>query len=103
MTLFQILAVLSEYGPTDASSVIERMEEVVPAREVPSIPAFYRHLKRAMESGWVDVEGTEEVEDERGGRPARRFRLTQEGRAAVRERALEIESVTSWVLRSERS
>ncbi len=102
MTLFQILAVLSELGPIDASAALERMEGVVPVGEVPSLPAFYRHLNRAIEAGWVVIEGTDEVGDERGGRPARLFRVTPEGRAAVRQRAIEIESVTRWVLRSDR-
>lgn len=98
LTLLLILAVMSELGPTDASSTLERMERVLPSREIPSLPAFYRHLRRAMETGWVVVEGTEKVEDTRGGRPARLYRVTPEGRAAVRERALELSSIAAMVL-----
>lgn len=101
MTLFQILAVLGEAGPIDTSSALERMERLLPAREVPSLPAFYRHLRGAMEAGWVVVEGTEEGEGERGGRPARLFRLTPEGRAVVRERALEVRAIVSLALDAE--
>ncbi len=103
MTLFQILAVFSEAGPTDAASVLERLDELLPAREVPSLPAFYRHVRRATELGWIAVDGTEDPAAERGGRPARLFRLTPAGADAVRGRALEIESITRLALGGERS
>ena len=99
LTLFQILALLRE-EPADASTVLEGLGRLLPDRDVPSLPAFYRHLRRAMESGWVEVEGTD-PDDDGPGRPARVYRLTREGAEALRERARELEAFTSLALGGE--
>lgn len=99
LTLFQVLALLRR-APADASAVLAGLEARLPARDVPSLPAFYRHLRRGMENGWIEVEGTDPG-DEGPGRPARVYRLTRRGRAAVRERALELDAFTSLALGGE--
>lgn len=95
MSLFQILAVLRE-RPSDASTLLDRLGSLTPD-DVPSLPAFYRHIRRGMEEGWIEVEGTEGPDDG-PGRPARTYRLTPEGRAAVRERAVELDAITALAL-----
>lgn len=95
ITLFQILAVLRE-GPAEASDLLGRLRAVTP-EDVPSLPAFYRHIRRGMEEGWIEVEGTD-GSDEGPGRPARIYRLTPAGVAAVRGRALELDAITSLAL-----
>lgn len=96
LTLFQILALLRD-APADASTVLDGLERLLSHEDVPSVPAFYRHLRRGLESGWIEVEGTDPP-DEGPGRPARIYRLTEAGRGAVRERALELDAFTSLAL-----
>ncbi|MGD2067509.1 MAG: PadR family transcriptional regulator [Gemmatimonadota bacterium] len=95
ITLFQILAVLRQ-GPSEASDLLERLRAVAPA-DVPSLPAFYRHLRRGIEEGWLEIDGTG-TPDEGPGRPARIYRLTPVGVEAVRERALELDAITALAL-----
>jgi DNA-binding PadR family transcriptional regulator len=84
-TLFQILAVL--HGePLDASTAMRRLEDLLGSERLPSLPAFYRHLRRAEVEGWVAVQG--EIDPEGGlGRPRQLFGLTSEGRKMVRSEA----------------
>lgn len=97
LILFQILAVLRD-KPAEASTVLARLEDLLPARRVPSLPTFYRHLRRGMEHGWIEVEGLED--DEPGpGRPARIYSVTREGREAVQRRARELDAFTSLALK----
>lgn len=100
LTLFQILALLRN-GPADASAVLAGLVRLSPRGEVPSLPAFYRHLRRGLESGWVEVDGTATGE-EGPGRPARVYRLTAAGKSAVRERALELDVFTALALEQQR-
>lgn len=95
ITLFQILAVLRQ-EPSEASDVLERLQAVAPA-DVPSLPAFYRHLRRGIEEEWIEIEGIGTT-DEGPGRPARIYRLTPAGVEAVRERALELDAITALAL-----
>jgi len=96
MTLFQIMVVLRD-GPREAGVAIALMRRLVAAGEVPSVPSFYRHLRRGMEAGWIEVEGT--AEEEGPGRPARSYRLTPAGVAALRARGKELEALTRLALK----
>lgn len=90
-TLFQIMAVL-RHGSAEAGAVIERLGELAPPSEVPSVPSFYRHLRRGMEEGWIRVEGA--ADPDQPGRPAQAYGLTPEGEAALHERSRELEVFT---------
>lgn len=85
ITLFQILAVLRG-GPRNSNGILERLTEVGGAQELPSLPAFYRHLARAVDEGSVEIVGTQPPEDGRG-RPRQIYTLTASGVQAVQERA----------------
>ncbi len=96
LVLFQILAVLQGEA-ADASSALARLEGLLPPRDVPSVPAFYRHLRRGIERGWIRPSGA--YDGEQGpGRPARIYQLTRDGREAVRRRAAELDVFTSMAL-----
>ncbi len=95
MTLFQILAVLRD-GPLDAGVALERLSRLAPAREVPSVPSFYRHLRRGLEEGWITVQGT--TDDEGPGRPAQSYALTPDGLTALQDRSRELEAFTRLAL-----
>jgi len=88
-TLFQILAVLSEEA-TDVTTAMDRLRAILGPKHVPSLPAFYRHLRRSEEEGWVVIQG--EVETPGGlGRPRKIFGLTPAGREALATEANSLE------------
>lgn len=91
VTLFQILAVLRD-GALDSAAVLESLRAVGGASEAPSLPAFYRHLRRATDAGWVEIVGRES--EEGPGRPKQLYALTPEGVEAVQERARWLERFT---------
>ena len=93
--LFRLLAILRA-EPTDASALIERLRSLAPGN-VPSLPAFYRHLRRGMDEGWIMVDGTDPPEHG-PGRPRQVYRLTQSGRAALAEHARELRIFASLAL-----
>lgn len=97
LTLFQILALLKDQ-PADAVTVLAGLERLLSRTDVPSLPAFYRHLRRGMENGWIDVDGRD-IDPEGRGRPARLYRLTAQGKAALRQRAHELDAFTTLALR----
>ena len=68
----------------DATALVlrERMEEL--AERPVSRGALYRTLDRLEEKGWVSWEVDEDDVPERGGRPRRRFRVTEDGLAVLR-------------------
>lgn len=93
LTLFQIMAVLAG-GPADAAGVLDALRGL--GDDVPSVPAFYRHLRQGIDEGWIAVEGTGPAEGP--GRPAQTYGLTPGGRSALRERGRELERFTRLAL-----
>lgn len=98
--LFQLLSILRQ-EPADASALLERLQSLTSGR-APSLPAFYRHLRRGMEDGWIVVVGTDQ-QDEGPGRPRQVYRITESGTAALREHAREMEVFTTLALGKERA
>jgi DNA-binding PadR family transcriptional regulator len=96
--LFQILALLRD-APSDAASLLGGIEALTPKRG-PSMPAFYRHLRRGIEEGWVGIDGTD-PRDDGPGRPSQIYRLTPHGESALREHALELQIFTRLALSSQ--
>lgn len=95
LTLFQLLACLRG-GPSDASGLLERLDALTRG-QAPSLPAFYRHVRRGMEEGLIVVEAT----DRQGsgpGRPRQLYRITAAGEASLREEAREMEVFTTLAL-----
>ncbi len=94
-TLFQLLAILRA-GPADASALLERLDALTSGKP-PSLPAFYRHVRRGMEHGWIAAGGTDQPE-EGPGRPPQTFRLTASGESALGDHARELAVFTTLAL-----
>lgn len=94
-TLFQLMAVL-RMEPADAAVLLERLENLTSGKP-PSLPAFYRHLRRGMEEGWVVVEGTDQA-GEGPGRPRQVYRITASGEEALQDHASEMAVFTTLAL-----
>ena len=78
-----LLTLLKLDGPAPVLDLKDRMEEL--ADRSISRGSLYRTLDRMEEKGWVAWEVDEEDVPERGGRPRRRFRVTPEGIAVLKE------------------
>lgn len=76
-----LLAVLQLEADARASAIRRRIEEVAQRRVTRG--ALYATLDRLAGKGLLDWE-VEDGGPDRGGVPHRRFRVTEEGRAAVR-------------------
>ena len=61
-------------GPTDAASILDGLREYEDEADLPSIPAFYRRLRKAVDAGRSAIEGIEPPSEGRG-RPPYTFRL----------------------------
>lgn len=77
-----LLGILRLGDQTAALDLKDRLEEEA-GRPV-SRGSLYRTLDRLEEKGWVAWELDEADVPERGGRPRRRFRVTDEGIAVLR-------------------
>ena len=96
LAIFQILATLVD-APRDASGILEILAEQSPAGRQPSLASFYRNIKRAAEQDWLEI--LEERSPARGaGRPGQSYRLTPEGRLAVRSEAARLHALAAQVL-----
>lgn len=93
--LFQLLSILRQ-EPADASALLERLQSLT-SGSIPSLPAFYRHIRRGMEDGWIAIAGTDQQEDG-PGRPRQVYRITESGTAALRNHAQEMEVFTTLAL-----
>lgn len=94
--LFQILAILRS-GPMDAGGILDALRTVGNPDEVPSIPTFYRHLRKAADAGWLAIEGHDDPGDG-PGRPKRHYALTRQGREAVEAKAATLSRFTRLAL-----
>lgn len=94
LQLFQILAVLRS-GPADSAGVLAELRRLAESADVPSIPGFYRHLRKGMDEGWLEIVEGEPADEGRGrGRPRRVYALTPAGSRALKERARGLSSFT---------
>lgn len=74
----------------DAAAIRDGLREHGDDHDLPSVPAFYRMLRKAVDAGWLTIEGAESPSEGRG-RPRQRYRISQQGRSAVEERAETLE------------
>ncbi len=96
---FRIL-VAFDAGPLRALEVMKRIR-ADSAIDVPSIPAFYRFLKEQIDTGTLEIARTSS--DGGRGRPQNVYRLTEAGRAQLREQAERMQAMAALVLRSAQS
>ena len=96
--LFQILVMLGQ-GPAEATVIRERLRLRGDHLDIPSIPAFYRHLKSGIDEGWIEVRGQAPGERARG-RPSQLYALSKAGRRALRQRATWLQKLSRLALES---
>jgi DNA-binding PadR family transcriptional regulator len=91
---FYILAAILD-GPIHGYGIVKRVQELSERRVKLAAGTLYGALDRLSEEGLVDVE-REEIVD---GRARRYYRLTRDGRKALRTEAARMESAARLVLR----
>lgn len=62
----------------------------------PSVPALYRHLRAALDAGWICVEGMEDTESR--GRPAQRYGLTPRGEQVLLREVEQLQTLVRLAL-----
>lgn len=82
LVLLALLDVSREDGDAPVRALRRRLDEVAGRRVARG--ALYRTLDRLEGKGWVEWTLDETDVPERGGHPARRFRVTREGVAVLR-------------------
>ena len=92
-TDYHILMVLAE-GDLYGYAIMKAVEEDSGGRVAPGIGSLYRILARLTAHGWVEEAPTPEgAPKEHRGHPRQYYRLTRDGKAALREESLRLESV----------
>lgn len=90
-TLYQVLLPLRA-GDLPAPEILDRLREIFSEGAAPSLAAFYRCLKTALDEGWLEVAGA----DASGpGRPNRIYRLTPFGHRAVEKEARRLRALAA--------
>jgi DNA-binding PadR family transcriptional regulator len=92
--IFEVLLTLKD-GPYGTEAVFARLHELGGSGP-PAIASFYRTLKKAVDSGYVDV--IESLGPAGRGRPPQRYRLTAAGRAALRAEARRLGKLATLAL-----
>ncbi len=96
-SIFHILISVSR-EELSTKAIREHISELT-GGERPPVTTLYRALAAAEEHGWIEV-----VQEQTGtgGRPAQTYRITAEGKRAVRARARELRALSDLVLAAER-
>lgn len=92
----RILALLRD-GERDAAEILDGLRELDPDA-APSLPAFYRFLKDAVDEGWVRIVGSEGAPGP--GRPRQIYALTSSGVGAAEAEARRLQSLAALALGS---
>lgn len=82
-SVFEILLTLKD-GASEAETVLGRVRDLGISRP-PAIASFYRTLKKAIDSGYVEI--LEPSDPPGRGRPPQRYRITASGKTALRAEA----------------
>ena len=90
--LLEILVALSD-GDSIAADVLSVMDAWAGGAALP-LGSFYRHLERGVGEGWIEI--TDCSPSSGRGRPARRYRLTREGRQAASSALGRMERLTEF-------
>ena len=93
--VFQILLGLREEA-RDAEGILEAIRLVGGKKAEPALASFYRGLKKAADAGYVTILARGPGESR--GRPRQRYRITREGRAALRIEARRLGRLASLAL-----
>ena len=92
-TDYHILLVLAE-GDLYGYAIMKAVEEDSGGAVSPGIGSLYRILARLSSRGWVEEACTpKDAPTEHRGNPRQYYRLTREGRAALRDESRRLESV----------
>ena len=91
----QILGILRE-GPNSANHIVLRLSQENDGK-TPPLATLYRHLKTALDNGWIAIAG--EAQAARGrGRPQQRYRVTDAGAQAAAVEARRLRSLADLAL-----
>ncbi len=96
IAVFQILVSLRQ-GATQASEILDAIRTMDEAAPGPSLASFYRHLKRGLDEGWIELVG-EETGVKSPGRPSQRYGLTDSGLESVRSEAARLRDLAALAL-----
>ena len=89
----QILGILRE-GPNSANHIVLRLSQENDGK-TPPLATLYRHLKTALDNGWIAIAG----EAQAGlGRPQQRYRVTDAGAKAAAVEARRLRSLADLAL-----
>lgn len=94
LNTLRVLALLRE-GERDAAEILDGLRDL-DADAAPSLPAFYRCLKDAVEAGWVRIAGSEAAPGP--GRPRQIYALTDSGVRAAEAEARRLQSLAALAL-----
>ncbi len=86
----QILGILRE-GTSSANHIVVRLNQENGGNK-PSLATFYRHLKTALDNGWIAIAG--EAQADRG-RPQQRYRVTGAGAKAAADEATRLRALVA--------
>ncbi len=89
----QILGILRE-GPNSANHIVLRLSQENDGK-TPPLATLYRHLKTALDNGWIAIAG--EAQAGRG-RPQQRYRVTDAGAKAAAVEARRLRSLADLAL-----
>ena len=93
-TTFHVLLTLRE-GALQAPAILDRLRTLPGSHATPSLAAFYRCLKSALDEGWLEIVGS----DASGpGRPRQIYSLTPFGSRAVEKEARRLQSLAALAL-----
>ena len=94
-----LMLVLAE-GPSYGYAIMKRVEAHSDGAVRPDIGALYRVLAKLSEADWVvEAEAPEQSPEVHPGRTRRYYRLTSEGRAALRSEIARLHTVVELAAR----
>lgn len=91
------LLVVLRRGDCDAGEMLDRMRQM-DADTAPSLPAFYRCLKDAVDAGWVRIAGSEPADGP--GRPRQIYAIAPAGLRAAEAEARKLGRLAALALGS---
>ncbi len=94
MTFAILVSVMQ--GAESAGEILDGILRVSRQRRKPPLASLYRALKRAMESGWLQVDRAAPAGSR--GRPSQVYRITSKGERAVHSEAGRLQHMASLAL-----
>lgn len=94
-TTFAILVSIMQ-GAESADEIRDAMLRVSKQRHKPPLASFYRRLKRALDAGWLNIDGAGHAG--KRGRPSQMYRITRKGESAILAEADRLQHMATLAL-----